>query len=64
MHRVEQTLHKIKEMVQSGEYSSLRRELTLLDPADAAWLLGELEEPEWIPVFRLMPKEIAADSRF
>lgn len=61
MHRVEQTLHKIKEMVQGGEYSSLRRELTLLDPADAAWLLGELEEPEWIPVFRLMPKEIAAE---
>lgn len=62
MRRVEQTLFEIKDMINSGKYSSLRSELALLDPADAAWLLGELDESEWIPVFRLLPKETAAEA--
>lgn len=62
MHRVEQTLLEIKDMINCGNYSSLRRELALLDPADAAWLLGELDESEWVPVFRLLPKETAAEA--
>ncbi|MBR2012698.1 MAG: magnesium transporter [Clostridia bacterium] len=62
MHRVEQTLLEIKDMINCGNYSSLREELSLLDPADAAWLLGELNESEWVPVFRLLPKETAAEA--
>ncbi len=62
MHRVEQTLLKIKDMINCGNYSSLREELSFLGPADAAWLLGELNEREWVPVFRLLPKETAAEA--
>ena len=62
MRRVEQTLFEIKDMINQGIYSSLRAELSLLDPVDAAWLLGELDESEWIPFFRLLPKETAAEA--
>ncbi|MBQ9953083.1 MAG: magnesium transporter [Clostridia bacterium] len=62
MHRVEQTLLEIKDMINCGNYSSLRSKLALLDPADAAWFLGELEESEWVPFFRLLPKETAAEA--
>ncbi|MBR1948237.1 MAG: magnesium transporter [Alphaproteobacteria bacterium] len=49
-------------MINCGNYSSLRSKLALLDPADAAWFLGELEESEWVPFFRLLPKETAAEA--
>ncbi len=62
MRRVEQRLFEIKGMINSGNYSSLRSELSMLDPADAAWLLKELDESEWSPVFRLLPKETAAET--
>lgn len=62
MHRVEQTLLEIKDMINCGNYSLLRSKLALLDPADAAWFLGELEESEWVPFFRLLPKETAAEA--
>ena len=62
MRRVEQRLFEIKDMINCGNYSSLRSELSLLDPADAAWLLEELEESEWSFVFRLLPKETAAET--
>lgn len=62
MRRVERALLEIKGMIDCGNYSSLRSELAFLDPADAAWLLGELGEDEWIPFFRLLPKETAAEA--
>lgn len=61
MHKVERIMNELKDHIQNGKYSPLRSLLVLLEPVDVAWLLGELEEEERSPVFRLLPKETAAE---
>ena len=61
MRTVERIMNKIQEHIKNGKYSPLRSLLELLEPVDVAWLLGELEEEERTPVFRLLPKETAAE---
>ncbi len=61
MRTVERILNELKDHIQNGKYSPLRSLLEMLEPADIAWLLGELEEEERAPVFRLLPKETAAE---
>ncbi len=61
MHKVKHIMNELKDHIQNGKYSPLRSLLVLLEPVDVAWLLGELEEEERSPVFRLLPKETAAE---
>lgn len=61
MRTVERIIEELREHIKNGKYSPLRSMLELLEPVDVAWLLGELEEEERAPVFRLLPKEMAAE---
>jgi magnesium transporter len=61
MRTVERLLDELEENIQNGKYSPLRSKLELLEPVDIAWLLGEVAEEERAPVFRLLPKEMAAE---
>ena len=61
MRTVERILDELKDMINNGKYSPLRSKLELLEPVDIAWLLGQLEPAERSPVFRLLPKEMAAE---
>ncbi len=61
MRTVERILDELKDMINNGKYSPLRSKLELLEPVDVAWLLGQLEPSERMPVFRLLPKEMAAE---
>ena len=53
----------IDEMYHKKEYAKLRDYLREMEPADVAELLtnAELEEDELIIMFRILPKELAAD---
>ena len=54
-------LEKIEDFVQRKRFSELRSLLLKLEAADIASLLGELPEAAMPPVFRLLPKELAAE---
>ncbi|MBO4976362.1 MAG: magnesium transporter [Lachnospiraceae bacterium] len=52
---------EIKELLDTKQYTSLRQYLAELNDADIAGLMDELEEGELLKVFRILPKDLAAD---
>ena len=52
---------EIKELLDTKQYTSLRQYLAELNDADIAGLMDELEEEELLKVFRILPKDLAAD---
>ena len=52
---------EIKELLDTKQYTSLRQYLAALNDADIAGLMDELEEGELLKVFRILPKDLAAD---
>lgn len=54
-------MEHIKELLETKQYTSLRQELAELNEADIAALMEELEEEEMLKVFRILPKDLAAD---
>ena len=56
---VEKTLLRLLEL---KRYQSLRDILSTMNPSDIAEILGELDERRLPLVFRLLPKELAADA--
>ena len=54
-------LEQIEEMIQRKRYAPLRDLLLPLEAADIASLFGELDEERLPLVFRLLPKELAAE---
>ena len=52
---------EIKELLDTKQYTSLRQYLAELNDADIAGLMDELEEGELLKVFRILPKNLAAD---
>ena len=59
---------KILELLQGKQYSALQKYLDTLNPADIAECMtdllddGELEDKDLLRLFRLLPKELAADT--
>lgn len=51
----------IRELLDSKQYTRLRQMLSELNDADIAALLEEMEEQDMLKVFRILPKELAAD---
>ncbi len=55
-------MDNIKELVDTNEYSKLKKEIIELDEADIAEILEDLDEKSLVKVFRLLPKNIAAET--
>lgn len=59
--KYDETLEKLEELVKNKRYNELKKEFNDLYPTDIAFLLDDMPE-EYRPVmFRLLPKDIAAD---
>lgn len=58
---VQEELEQIKQKLEQKDYISLRSMLLEEQPADIAVLFGELEADDLPLLFRLLPKELAAD---
>lgn len=54
-------IERINELIKKNQYMTLRNEIMELNYVDVAALLEELPTQEQIRVFRLLPKDIAAD---
>lgn len=52
---------ELKELLDTKQYTKLRQYLGELNEADIAGLMEELEEAEMLKVFRILPKDLAAD---
>lgn len=52
----------IKKLIEEQKYVQLKKEIIKLDEADIAELLEELNNENLIKVFRLLPKDIAAET--
>ena len=52
---------EILELVKDKKYTPLRKRLIELEPADIALFFEELEEKELPLIFRILPKELAAE---
>ena len=51
----------IRELLDSKQYTRLRQMLSELNDADIAALLEKMEEQDMLKVFRILPKDLAAD---
>ncbi len=54
-------MEDIKELLETRQYTSLRQKLTELNDADIAAVMENLEEGDMLKVFRILPKDTAAD---
>ncbi len=54
-------LEELIELLNNKQYTKLRQYLAELNDADIAGLMDELEEEEMLKVFRILPKDLAAD---
>ncbi len=54
-------LEELLEFLNSKQYTRLRQYLAEFNEADIAGLMEELEEEEMLKVFRILPKDLAAD---
>ena len=54
-------VNEILELLESKQYTVLRQRLSEMNEADVAAILEELKEQEMLKVFRILPKDIAAD---
>ncbi|MCQ2521360.1 MAG: magnesium transporter [Lachnospiraceae bacterium] len=57
----EELVEKLKTLLETKQYTSLRQALSELNDADIALFLGELEEADMLKIFRILPKSLAAD---
>lgn len=54
-------LEELRELLTDKKYTNIRQFLAELNEADIAFLMEELEEEERLKVFRILPKDLAAD---
>lgn len=54
-------LTELRELLDTKQYTKLRQYLAGLNDADIASLMEELEQEEMLKVFRILPKDLAAD---
>lgn len=54
-------LREILELLESKQYTVLRQRLSEMNEADIAAILEELEEKDMLKIFRILPKDMAAD---
>ncbi len=54
-------IEEIKLLIETKQYTILRQYLAELNAADAADLMDQLEEEDMVKIFRILPKDLAAD---
>ena len=54
-------VREILELLESKQYTVLRQRLSEMNEADVAVLMEELEEKDMLKIFRILPKDMAAD---
>lgn len=54
-------LEELKELLAAKKYTNIRQFLAELNEADIAFLMEELEDEERLKVYRILPKDLAAD---
>ncbi len=54
-------IEEMTELLENKDYLSLRSKLSEMQPADTALLFEEIDEDKMLILFRLLPKELAAD---
>lgn len=54
-------MNEIKELLETKQYTSLRQKLVEMNVADIAVHMELLEEEDMLKVFRILPKDLAAD---
>lgn len=59
--RIEEGLEILKEYLEKKQYVKMREWMAELNDADIAVMIEELEEEEMLKVFRILPKDMAAD---
>lgn len=54
-------MEDIKELLETKQYTSLRQKMAEMNFADIAALMDEMDEEGMLKVFRILPKDLAAD---
>ncbi len=54
-------LREILELLESKQYTVLRQRISEMNEADIATVLEEMEEKDMLKIFRILPKDMAAD---
>ena len=57
----EEMKEEMKELLSTRQYTTLRQKLAEMNEADVAGLLEQLEEADMLKIFRILPKDLAAD---
>ncbi len=52
---------ELKELLTSRQYTLLRQTISDMNPADIAGVMSEMEDEDSLKMFRILPKDIAAD---
>ena len=58
---LEMKVAELRELLDTKQYATLRRELVELNEADIAVVMEEMGEKEMLKIFRILPKDLAAD---
>ena len=58
---MEVNMEEIKDLLAMRQYTTLRQKLAEMNEADVAGLLEQMEEEEMLKIFRILPKDLAAD---
>ena len=58
---LENKVEELRELLDTKQYTGLRQELMELNEADIAVIMEEMEEKEMLKIFRILPKDLAAD---
>ena len=58
---LEKKVEEFRELLNTKQYTGLRQELMELNEADIAVIMEEMEEKEMLKIFRILPKDLAAD---
>ena len=58
---LEKLVEELRELLDTKQYTGLRQQLMELNEADIAMIMEEMEEKEMLKIFRILPKDLAAD---
>ena len=53
----------IHEIIENKDWNSLKKSLADLPPADIAEILSDIDEKDAVILFRLLPRQLASDTR-